>query len=179
MAFVKKVQSILIVAAILAAVAGLLWGLSTLIAGYGSALQEQLQTLANEQAFAGQYEELLETMDTVATDQALLNEFVLQDDRDTIDLLSQLDAIAAQQQVILETNQLQENPKDDFFNLITLAYSIEGEAAAVMRMIRIFETLPYHGEITQLNLDRSINSETGVPTLKAAITLLLTIRKYD
>lgn len=145
----------------------------------GDALGERMQLIADERAFEQQYSELAATVRETAAERELLEAAVLRDDRDTIELLSLLDSIAAAQGVTLTTSGLNETQTAGRFNTLSLNYKISGSGKAVTRMLKLLETLPYHGHITSVSVRRSTEGETGTPQMTADISLSLSIQKND
>lgn len=145
----------------------------------GEALRERLQLIADEQVFEQQFNTLVSTVRDTEEERATLAGFILEDERDTIELLSTLDTIAKEQSVELTTRELRENEVEGSFNTLLLGYEINGQEAAVIRMSEILETLPYHGHVTSFMVERTIDEATGNVTMTAKLDLELSIKKHD
>ena len=179
MLILKKIQapSLAFVFMLLTALLfGWIW---VMVEKLGADLQSQVQTIADQKDFEKHYQKVITTTDERESERKALENFVLQDDSQTISLLSQFDKIAADQQVQLGTKELLLEETSGDFNKLKLGYHIEGSEPAVMRMLKLFETLPYHGKIKAVNLDRKIDEDGKVSNTTASVSLELTIKKYD
>lgn len=145
----------------------------------GEALRERLQLIADEQVFEQQFNTLISTVNDTEEERTTLAGFILEDERDTIELLSTLDTIAKEQSVELTTRELRENEVEGSFNTLLLGYEIRGQETAVVRMSEILETLPYHGHVTSFVMDRNTDETTGNVTMTAKLNLELSIKKHD
>lgn len=160
------------------AVGGYAW-VTVVLEEQGEKLQEQMLTIANQQAFEARFDELSKMVNETESERSQLAGYILKDDADTITLLSKFDDIAAKQNVDLKTSQLTVEEQKGPYNLLKLSYSLEGSETSVRRMIQLFETVPYHGYITSLSLQRSTNEATGAVEVESTIGLEITIEKYD
>ncbi|MFT5037246.1 MAG: hypothetical protein ACI9VM_000824 [Candidatus Azotimanducaceae bacterium] len=149
------------------------------IESYGTDLRDRLQTIANEQAFSAQYDDLLAVTQKTETERMILNQFVLRDESDTITLLSRLDEIEMEQGVDLETQELSVSEGLGSFDNLEVSFKLSGNGREVNNMIRIFETLPYHGYITSLSIHRIFDETTGGREIDARILLLVSVKKHD
>lgn len=145
----------------------------------GDELQTQVQTVVDREVFAKQFDQLIKTVEATERERENLEQFILQNDTDTIALLSELDKIASEHGVELSTRELTvETTKEEFDRLI-LKYDLVGREESVIKIIKMLETLPYHGEISGLTLNRNLIEETNETELVAGVSLLLSIKKYD
>ncbi|MDC1205362.1 hypothetical protein N8083_00750 [Candidatus Pacebacteria bacterium] len=156
----------------------LIW-MWTSIDNFGVSLQERRQTIVNEEAFDNQYNNLVSIVEATEDERQLLEQFVLRDDSDTIALLSQIDEIALNQGVKLETQELRVIEQEGSFDNLAASFEVSGREDAVIKIIKMFETLPYHGYVTTLSMQRSFDEITGQNNIKANVALLITIKKYD
>jgi len=161
-----------------ATAAGLAWLWFT-VESSGAELKTRLQTVANQQEFENQLTQLTGEVKGSAIEREQLKSFILSDEKDTIALLSELDRIAQNQGVQLATQELQVKEKKGRFNTLSMRLKISGTEANVLRLIRMLEVLPYHGEMSSLSFDRRHDDTTGVSVAEAIITLELTISQYD
>lgn len=175
----KKYQSIALAFIFMCASASGLYFMWVSVDGFGADLYESVQAVTNERAFDTQYSELQSILEETEVERQVLDTFVLQDDSDTIALLSKIDEIAFAQGVVLTTNNLKVVESTTDFNDLAVSFSIEGDETGVFNMVRMFETLPYHGRITNLDVNRSSEKTTNRVTSKVTISLLLSIKKYD
>lgn len=179
MNLLAKARSVFFALLFAVAAAGGVWWLWVTVDSFGEELRNQMQTIANEAAFENQYAQLLTMVEESEAERTTLSTFILKDEDDTIALLSQLDDIAARQGVTLETQKLDVEETGEQFNQLILSYRLKGTEAAVMNMVRLFETLPYHSEIVALNIDRKRTESESITDVTAGITLNISIEKYD
>ena len=145
----------------------------------GTALKERLRIIADEQVLEQQYVSLAKAIRETEEERQLLAGFVLEDERDTIDLLSTLDAIAKELGVTLSTQELREQDSTGAFNTLLLSYEIQGREDAVIKMSEMLETLPYHGHVTSFTLQRSAGEQGVQKASVAKISLEISIRNHD
>ena len=157
---------------------GVFW-LAHFVATMGDGLNERMITVANKNAFEEEFDALTALVAETKQDREALDQFILNDEADTIDLLSEFDAIAERQQVNLSTNQLAVTETSGEYDMLSLTYTVSGSEDAVIRMIEIFESLPYHGEVESLTYARKENGETGINNVTASVALQLSIKKHD
>jgi len=174
----RKLQPLILVLLFMtAAASGFAWlWVTTDVAG--EKLMERLQTIKDKQAFESEQRELDEIIASSQEERALLGTFILEDENDTIDVLSQFEEIARQQGVAFTTEELNVIETDNRYNKLSMKLQVVGAEEHVLHLVRMLEVVPYHGNISSLNLARA-TSDAGVATLSANITLLLTIRAYD
>lgn len=175
----KRIHSAVVAALFLGSSIAVLILVTHMTDKQGKALGERLQLIADDQVFEQQYVTLATTIRDTEEERQLLQQFILEDERDTIDLLSMLDTVAKKQGVELTTRNLQEQDASGPFNKLLISYEIQGHEEAVIRMVEMLEVLPYHGHTTSFSLQRKIDGETGLPAASANISLELSIRKHD
>lgn len=145
----------------------------------GDEVYERMQTIANEEAFETQYNELQDRMDQTASERRFLDQFVLQDENSAIELLSTVDEIALRHNIELATKQLTVIENGGDFDDLSVSFNLMGTEDSVMKMIRMFETMPYHGRITALAVGRINDKKKGTLVVEADISLLVSIKKND
>lgn len=175
---IKKFQSLVIALVFMGSMIGLYIWMDTLVVSEGIALEKQAETISSQEEFSSQFRQLQSMVSETESEREKLETYILADDADTITLLTEIDAIAKQQNVILETNQLSVDETKGAFNTLNLSYTLEGTEEALMNMLRIFETLPYHGSIIKVSIDRKA-SGASPGSISADIALQLTIEDYD
>lgn len=146
---------------------------------YGDELRERIQTVENQRQFKNQFDQLIAMVGETEADRTMLETFILDDENDTIGLLSRFDEIAAAHRISFSTRELRVVPGDPMFDDLILGFQIDGNEDAVMNMVRMFETLPYHGSITSLSIERTEDPETGMRLASASMDMSLTIRHHD
>lgn len=175
----KKMQQPIIALLFLCAAAASLTWLWFTIGSSGEELKKRLETLENKQEFESQLVQLNDIVNESVAEREQLESFILSDENDTIALLSELDAIAQDQGVTLATQELSVQEEKGRFNTLAMRLNISGEEASVMRLIKMLETLPYHGEMASLSYRRSENTSTGQTSVTANVALRLTMNEYD
>ena len=175
----KKIRTIIFAGLFLGGAVAVLVLVLYMVNTKGEALSEQMQLIADEQAFDKQHASLAAAVRETVDDRELLEGAVLKDKSDTIELLSLLDTVAIAQGVELTTKQLSEQEVSGPFNTLVLDYHIVGTETSVIRMLKILETLPYHGHVTSLSVRRSELNSTGLSEMIAEVSLSLSIRKHD
>lgn len=178
MSTVKKMQPLIFALIfLLGSIAAFVWvWMST--EQSGELLAERVQAIENEQVFEGQYIQLTEVVEESADERARLQTFILQDESDTIDLLSQFDEVARAQGITLTTEKLDVAEGPGTYNSLAIEMTLEGTEARVLEMIELLETVPYHGHMPSLTLERT-TTDSGVRMLTAHVIVQLTINQYD
>lgn len=99
-----------------------------------------------------------------------LKALLLEGEGDTIDFLAYVDELGRQVGVSIETSDLKASKTAEAgFDDITAAFSIQGRAAGVERMIALLEALPYDAGIDSLSLTRRGGAAEAVVTLRIGI----------
>lgn len=174
----KKIQP-LIFAILFATIIGVvLAGFWYLLERQGETLREQMQAIADREASDAKSQELRELVAATLAQREELQEYILQDDGETIALLSELDRIADSFFVELVTQKLDVVETKEEFNVLQLSYHLEGSEEAVEQMILLFETLPYHGHLTEVSMTRPA-AEDEEQEVRASVAMELSIKKYD
>ena len=168
----KKFRPLLIATLLLAGVvSGIAW-LHLTTSNWGAELANRVQVIANQEAFTSQSTEIKRVIGETTQEREQLNTYILQDEDDTIALLSELDALAKDFAVEFATVDLDIVSRDERFDDLRLVFSVTGRDSNVMSMVTLLESLPYHSNQVSLTYDRG--EETT-----ATLTMLLTTRAYD
>jgi hypothetical protein len=179
MSFFKKTQAPMLAFIFMLITASLYGWIWLMVEQQGIDLKNQVQTIADQKDFEEHYQKIISTIEDTESERKALENYVLQDDSQTISLLSQFDKIAADQQVMLGTKELVVEETSGNFNKLKLGYHIEGSEASVIKMLELFETLPYHGMIAGVDIDRTLDEDGLLSSATALISLEQTIKKYD
>ncbi len=111
-----------------------------------------------------------QTLRLSESDRQELSSFFISE-RDTIHLITQVEALAKTMQVSVETTQLAVVPKKDKTpSRLEIGFIIEGNYSNVAKMLSAIETLPYHKQIPQIAVTKS-SEETWVGTIVLHVTL--------
>lgn len=150
------------------AIGALVWVLLQINHG-GDQLKTYTTTIANNAAEQKQFETLHDLVEKTADDRAALQQFLLTKDK-TVDLLAQIESIGQQQGAIVTTKSLQVKSEKNSDEELVISFEVTGSQEAVMRMLKILETLPYHSTVQTASLNIHKQSQT-VLTITIAISL--------
>lgn len=144
----------------------------------GSKLQEDLQTVHNRQRLEREYKVLQEQLEATETERAALVSRVVAGENGTVAFLSLIDEIAAELGVELATEGLNVEKTDEpGFDKLVVEFSFKGSESQTTKLLKMFETLPYHGRLTKLNLVRTYNADTDSWLQAGDVTLELSIQE--
>ncbi len=143
-----------------------------MIEGHKETLRAERVRAAEAEVQARALSALQATVVESKEDREKLLGFILTDD-EIIDFLALIEQTAREQGVKLETT-LEVRPLDDVFEELALSLSIEGSFDGVMRMLRLFETLPEQSVVTEMNIARG--GEEGSTDWQG--TFMLTVTKF-
>ena len=142
-----------------------------------ASLFEQAKVIADKSAREQKFKEFSVLVEETGVERDALMFHVLTGDQ-TISFLSDIERIAKQQGVELTTNSLTVSETGGDFDALAITFSVSGREVVIDRMIRIFETLPYHGNITRLQLSRG-EDENGFSIMAGTIKLTVSLSNYD
>lgn len=165
-----------LVAAVL--LGGLLWSLH-LLYGQATELRAALQTIENEAAVNQAYRSLSELLDATAADRNALARYVVDGEAGTVALLDELEALAAQWQLALDTTKV-ETETANALNTETLLIdlAVTGRPQYVRSFIALLETLPYASYLRNVSYTTSRSSPQARQT-SAQLTLVVAISNLD
>jgi len=150
-----KTKVIFITALIFLAGAGVVFGWVLYeVRGLGQQLLAQVQVIANKNVKEKKYVELTKLVEATAAERAALARHVLSE-ADTVAFLAEIEAVGKRQGVDLSTISLAVEEMKDGPDILTAQFKIAGPEATVIRMLSIFETLPYESTLTRVNLSRA------------------------
>lgn len=137
--------------------------------------EAQLQLVANNELQARQAEQLQDTLDRSVEDRERLNSYFL-NVREVADLLARTEQYMQQVGVLGEVGSIVPQPANDIgIATVALPYSVVGDRAQVMQVLRFMETLPYHSAVTDFALQGSANSSR----VDAQFTVEVSYIEYD
>lgn len=155
---------------------GILFFVARALTQDAAALEEVLQTLASEQAVMQEQQALKQILDQTAEVREELGSYIISGESGTVTFLSTIDTMAAQLGIVLTTSRLEvENSADGPYDTLAVMFSIEGDETAVLRALRLFETLPYRGAVTDVQINRTSDVATGRAQMKGTVSLSLSI----
>ena len=170
------IKWVLVASVIALSAAGALVFASVFLDSQTSRVTERMQTIADEQAVLREQAQLASIITDTEADRAALSSFVLQGDDGTVALLSKIDDIAAKLQIELVTESLTvSDVKDSQFDELLLTISLDGAERDVRTMVSFLETIPYASEITQMEMQRSVDRTTGRNLLSGIMSMRISI----
>lgn len=142
----------------------------------GAALLSSMQATADAQARELRYADLEDSVGAIVADEAAMRKFILNGERDTVTFLSTVDDLAAGLGVVLTTERLEVRTEEGRpFDSLDISFKIEGSESAVMQLIALLETIPYHSFVRSVEVQKSVNELTGVVSIESTLTLTVTI----
>jgi hypothetical protein len=132
------------------------------------ALKVQLETLAKERQQQQHYFDIANIHEASIGDRELLSTYLLNNEGESIDILTRIEGLAPQVGVSLETKNLQKiTDKESKADWIEVSFVFSGERDNVERFVAVLEHLPYVSHITSLGLSaRASNDWEAQATLR-------------
>jgi hypothetical protein len=141
----------------------------------GDELVAQTQELANYTARESSYRELESLIQKTEEERRQLETRVLTEEK-TIDFLTEIETLAIKQNVDLTTNTLQVVPQEGLFDELVIMFTVDGQEDDVYKLVRLFESLPYHAYISSLSLQHTFD-ENDISMGKGSIELTVSLLK--
>lgn len=154
-----------------------LWSMH--IESLGSTLQDAIRVVSDGARFEEEYSSLASLLSATQAEREQLQTFILKDEHDTIQLLSQIDALAADKKVELSTSRLDTTETKGTFNELSATFLISGTEVSVMQVVKALESLPYHSDMTALSVTRRVLEDSGTTEMTANVSLSISIQKHD
>jgi hypothetical protein len=134
-------------------------------------LQNQFQTLNDENVRENSFHKLQKTAEMSTSDREDLAKYFLKQESDSIDVLNWIEGAAPKARVNLQTKSLQKvSDKETKADWIEVSFVFTGEQHDVERFVGILERLPYLSYITSLSLSgRSSGDWQALVTLRVYI----------
>lgn len=150
-------------------------GLIYVIENNAVKLRDRVQAIATDKA---QEEERYETerlLEETQDERAALSYFVLTEGS-VINFITDIEKIAASLGLEFNTQTITpEETKDKNFDELSMKFSFSGTQSSVEKMISVFETIPHHSYIRELNLRQNENGAQW----SVDMTLVVTIATHD
>lgn len=140
----------------------------------GMKLEDQMQTIGENNLIAKQYEDLQASLLASEQDRAVLNSYLLTEGQ-TVHFLSDIETFAKQLSLELITDSLTVNPvpnKD--FQKIDLKFRVSGSKEQLLTFVSLLETLPYYSRLEAMTLKQQSNEGWS-----ATLTLMVGLHTYD
>lgn len=137
----------------------------------GDVLDANRLLIAEQNSKELTYRNLIQVTESTQEDRAALEQFFITE-KDTISFISNIEQLASEMGIALETSQLSVNPKTDKSAAQLYAgFKFSGQENAVKQLVLLFENIPYHKTIPELVLTHNPEDDT----LKGSILLYITI----
>ena len=156
------------------ALAGWMW---LYISEQGNLYHEQLQLAAAVTEREATAQALYQVVYDTTEQRAAIESYFL----DVVEIavfLEQIERYAEANQLILESDQLQEISADEVSDLsqIRIPYQLEGSRDQIIRFINLLETVPYHGYLERMQI---ISSRSNPDVASATVVIVLSYKRYD
>lgn len=149
-------------------------GFFSTIQQHRKALLNQENTIATEKAHKNALDELLHTVQKTEQQRTELASRIVRDDS-VINFLSLFEAVGKEQGVVLTTDSLSTTPLNDMFETLQIHVSVKGSYTAIMRVLALFERLPYQSSVTAVTIT---NADQGKDGISWGGTFVLEITKF-
>jgi hypothetical protein len=135
-------------------------------------LNEQVTVLAAEQAQENSYYRLQKINEDSKEEREALSKYFLTQSSDSIDFLNQVESLAPQAGVDLQTDKLEDiADKKTGTKWISVQFSFSGTQSDVERFVQILERLPYFSQVTAVSLKaRSLDNWQAQVTMRVFIS---------
>lgn len=144
----------------------------------GQKLTSDLRSLKDHYYLKSEYAKLKTELDESASDREKLNSLILEGDDGAVRLLSSVDELAKDLGLSLTTKQLtKEVTKEPAFDDLFVEFGVSGDSRSVIKLVQLFELLPYHSQVVQLNFARKNDSLTENQVVDAVIGLRVSIKE--
>ena len=101
---------------------------------------------------------LIKTLESTKNERASITQRVLTEDH-VVDILTLIEEIGREQQVVLKTNTISVKPINNVFETVVISVSVEGSYEALVSTLTLFENMPYQCAITNVRFTRNENSD--------------------
>lgn len=142
----------------------------------GEQLLQNMQVVKDRELLEREYVTLQSLIEDTAGDRAELEQYVLSGDDGAVTFLSVIEEVARNSKVNLTTERLEViETEEKGFNDLEVAFSLKGEQRAIMKMLQLFELLPYQGRVVSFTSARKRDAATGVQIMDGSAVLKLSI----
>ncbi len=163
---------------LLAVSAGIAIYTFTAIDQHGKKLIIDLKSLKDHYYLKSEYAKLKTEVDESAADRERLSSLVLEGEDGAVNFLSLVDTLAKDLNLNLTTKQLTEEvTKETGFDDLFVEFGITGDARSAIKLIQLFELLPYHSQVIHLNVARKVDPLTNLEIVDASIGVRISIKE--
>ena len=153
----------------------------------GELLTTRVNTIASNDVKEKMIKDLELSLVKTEEERTAVRSFVLTEDKTSL-FLTDIEQVARAQSVVVTTNTLEvvkpikkvvsgtsTSPapvaEASFFDTLIISFSLEGDEKNVQKMLKTFETLPYHSSVTSFSLKREGGGKAKA-TLGLTVSLL-------
>jgi len=140
----------------------------------GAELSVQIETLAAQRAQQDSFFRLQKTAEETKSERLQLQSYFLLKQSDSIDFLNNVENIAPQAGVELQTSNLDSVQDDDGSDWIEVDFSFKGSRDRVKNFVQILEELPYVSRLIAVDLNTVSQTEW-----EAKVTMRVRVLEYD
>ena len=141
-------------------------------------LRADMQVILDKEIIERDHFKLQELLEETSDQRDNLSTHVLEGEDGAISLLSIADEMAADLGVQLETEQLNViSSKDNNFNDLEVAFSVLGDEHSIMKILQLFELVPYRSEVTSLTVTRNFDSSARSSLTNARLVMRVSMIK--
>jgi len=142
----------------------------------GALLLQNMQVVKDRELLEREYVTLQGLIADTENDRVALKQYVLSGDDGAVSFLSTIEEIALDSNIDLTTQRLEVKVTPPAgFNELEVAFLLKGEQRSMMRMLQLFELLPYQGRVVSLTTTRKKDATTGSQLMEGSIVLRLSI----
>lgn len=143
----------------------------------GGELEATVETVSKTVSQKQAYDDLVAQLEATQTQRDELQTFVLDKDA-TVQFLTLLETIAAEQSVELTTDNLNlVEVAAAPYNQLQIQFNVTGLDDGVLQFVRLLELLPYHSSLASLSFNRAATERSDNFLMRANGTLFISIAK--
>lgn len=131
-----------------------LWWMMSVVLSTGEEATDKVTKIADSLAQEHKFQELIHLAEQTESVRDELEQYILAES-DTINFLAQIEKVGVSQGVGFEINSLTEKGSEADFKIMELNITMDGSEDRLIRMVKIFENLPYHSEVVSYKFSNS------------------------
>lgn len=138
----------------------------------GTILEEQVAMVASHNDREQKYGELSRLVESTVSDRTELAQYLL-NRSDAPSFVTSWEQLAAKQGVSYTTDSLKEVEVEKDFDQLLISFTMNGPERNVRHMLKVYESMPYHGDVTSVYVDRTPLADDGTVTMKVQLAVTL------
>ncbi len=147
----------------------LYWGFFHQMEQHKKHLNEMRETYARIEQNRDTFTALVARLDETSDARESLQKRILNEEG-VIDFLTLIEGIGREQQVLLKTNTITIRPINDAFETVVVSLSAEGSYGALVKVLTLFEHLPYQVSIHNVQFMSTEGVDTWTSTYDIEVT---------